>query len=466
MENATSLGAAAALALRAGQTHHANQPRWHVPASSDQYYLPIPTPAVALSCFATKCVHGSFLSGLHPLYNDIRAGSPLSIALYAPALASLAIDSQQPSIMTLAHSQYSQAVRRTKQALSDPKEYLTDDTLASVLLLGLFEVISYDEETVQTSWNAHLSGALEIVKLRGTAQFNTRVGLELYVAVLLGIRSICLQRQTKLPQWVMDFECNLAELLDAHPTYHGRHIFDKFSEIQQMQKSGDYSAAEMINTCLQLDDAINSACARKSTMNSMGTMPADKHEILKSRSLNTLRVIRIQLNCWVQEHISQMEPALNTTSSEGNTQLYSKAHETMKVLAAEILDSAQKFLIPPVTLNSRFMVFYLYTVVQQPLIPHQLRACARELIRVLGTEGKIPEALRVTERLDIQREHDEQQPSFQRPEESNKVRNLLSACQVTSPETMIQSARNGQPQNRQIEIGDGWQNTDLFFAST
>jgi hypothetical protein len=92
---------------------------------------------VALSCFVTKCIQGTLLSELYPLYADVLPGSPLSIALYAPALAWLAIDSRQPGLRALAHSQYSQAVRRTKQALSNPKDYLTDDTLASVLHLGL-----------------------------------------------------------------------------------------------------------------------------------------------------------------------------------------------------------------------------------------------------------------------------------------------------------------------------------------
>ena len=339
------------------------------------------------------------------MYTDLRPGSPLSIALNAPALASLAIDSRQPRIMTLAHSEYSRAVLRTNQALYDPKEYLTDDTLASVLLLGLFEIISFDEETVQASWNAHLSGALELVKLRGAEQLNTNVGLELYVAVLLGIRTISVRRQMKLPQWVMDFEHSASDILDGHPTYHLRHIFDSFSDIQQGQYMGTISTVEMISDCLQLDQIITSTCVQSLPNDLIGMITADTHEILRIRQLSTLRIIRIQLNCWIQEHASQFGLASPMTSLEDSKQLYSKAHETMKAVAVKILESTQQFLIPPVTLNSRFIIFYLYSIVQQPLMPGELKTRTRELIRAIGLESNIPEALRATERLDRQRGH-------------------------------------------------------------
>ncbi|KAN0110862.1 hypothetical protein V8E51_007249 [Hyaloscypha variabilis] len=400
-ENATRLRAESEFPANARQKHHAETPFWDSLVSSDLYHFHLPMRDVALSCFVTKCIQGTLLSELHPLYADVLPGSPLSFALYAPALAWLAIDSGQPGLMALAHSQYCQAVRRTKQALSNPKEYLTDDTLASVLHLGLFEVISFDESTVQASWCAHRFGALEMVKLRGIEQLNTHVGRELYVAVLVGIRTICVRRQTKLPQWVMEFESKASKILDAHPIYHIRRILDDFADIQLRQSICTSFNTEIINQCLQLDEAISTIYGYELIAPPVGAVPADTHVILKTRRLNMLRIIRLQLYCWIQEHISPLGPVLQTTSSEIDAQLSRRAYETMKAIATAILESAQQFLTPCVTLNSRFMIFYLYTIVQQPLLPDQLRTRASELIRFIGKEGKIPEALRATERLAI-----------------------------------------------------------------
>lgn len=300
--------------------------------------------------------------------------------------------------MTLAHSQYARAVRRTNLALSNSKEYITDDTLASVLHLGLFELISFQEETVKTNGTAHLLGALELVKLRGHEQLETHIGRELYIAVVVGIRVRCAKTQSKLPQEIIDLDSRASKLLDAHPTYDLRHVFDTFADIQLKKTMSIPISSDIMDKCFQLDEAIRAVCASELIVSPLGLESADKQYITATKKVNTLRILRLFLNCWIQMFISANGSAVRITGSE-DAQLYRSAYESMKIIATEIIDSAEKLITPYVTLNSRYLIFYLYTIVEEPPMPAYLKARARNIIRSIGVEGNIPEALQATKRL-------------------------------------------------------------------
>jgi hypothetical protein len=77
---------------------------------------------------------------LPAFYNPEPGKSPLSCAIVALGLAGLSYRRSEPSLLSASKSAYSSALCLTNEALRNPVTAVTDATLISVLLLGLYEV--------------------------------------------------------------------------------------------------------------------------------------------------------------------------------------------------------------------------------------------------------------------------------------------------------------------------------------
>lgn len=339
--------------------HAGNKQPSDIVALADPHYLPIPILDVALSYFVTQYLPSTFLNGIWPLYSRAGPGSPLYISVYAPALASLAIDSGHHQLMTSARSHYARGIHRTNQALSDPEERKTDDSLASIAHLSLFESISFDERTVRPNWTAHVLGALEILKLRGLGQLETHIGRELYIAVILGICFICVQQQTKMPQDLVDLDSKASKIIDQNqPTYRLLPLLSTFADILFNQTTHTSSPAETIDQCLQLDRVMASVYAQELSAKAQGTSSAEGQDVLITRRCNTLRILRLLVNCRIQACIAKKEPVSQATSSAAATDalLCNQARKTMESMGNDILETTQQFLSPRVNIKACTMI--------------------------------------------------------------------------------------------------------------
>jgi hypothetical protein len=77
---------------------------------------------------------------------------------------------------------YTKALASTFKALKDPVLTKRDDTLAAILLLGLFENITA-KTLGMLAWSSHIEGAIQLVKSRGREQLQSKIGLDLFIAV-------------------------------------------------------------------------------------------------------------------------------------------------------------------------------------------------------------------------------------------------------------------------------------------
>lgn len=77
---------------------------------------------------------------------------------------------------------YTKALASTFKALKDPALMKRDDTLAAILLLGLFENITA-KTLGMLAWSSHIEGAIQLVKSRGKEQLQSKIGLDLFIAV-------------------------------------------------------------------------------------------------------------------------------------------------------------------------------------------------------------------------------------------------------------------------------------------
>jgi hypothetical protein len=131
--------------------------------------------------------HQRIIRGFNEYLGQIAASRPqlpqFEFVFNACAMASL---SQQAAdgrrLKAKALENYTRALAATSTALWDPKKTLQDETLASVLLLALFENITAASSSL-SAWCSHIEAAVRIVKARGHNQFRTKVASDMFVAV-------------------------------------------------------------------------------------------------------------------------------------------------------------------------------------------------------------------------------------------------------------------------------------------
>ncbi|VUC23644.1 unnamed protein product [Clonostachys rosea] len=124
-----------------------------------------------------------FMEYLVPMLKTESHTQHFRLAFDACALASLGNRvGDGVNIRNMALARYTKALASTYQALRDPELSRQDSTLASILLLGLFENISA-KQLGMLAWGSHTEGAIQLVKARGKKQLQSPNGLSLFIAV-------------------------------------------------------------------------------------------------------------------------------------------------------------------------------------------------------------------------------------------------------------------------------------------
>ena len=123
-----------------------------------------------------------YMEFLLPLYIKAAEESPLLASTAATALACFSKTPGRKMLMSEARKMYVSAVALTQKAISDPVEVKSDLTLMAVMLLGLFESFTTNEDTFE-SCGHHADGAVAIVKHRGKEMLDNPVSLRLFCDV-------------------------------------------------------------------------------------------------------------------------------------------------------------------------------------------------------------------------------------------------------------------------------------------
>jgi len=129
-------------------------------------------------------------------------------SMTAVGLMGLASMTRSRDIMEAARKSYGTALHLINRALQSPAEAMEDKTMLSVLILGLFELINENtsrRRTVQAFRN-HVNGAVALVKLRGTAQFQTRAGTRMFAMLCQRVMVCSINAKTPTPMPLALFE--------------------------------------------------------------------------------------------------------------------------------------------------------------------------------------------------------------------------------------------------------------------
>lgn len=130
------------------------------------------------------------LDYLLPLLNsETRPDSAFRLAYSACALAAMGnrFKGDSTDLVELSYMQHSRALVAISKALKDPAESKHDSTLATVLLLSLFEKITAAKEVGLLAWRTHIEGAMHLVRSRGREMVQNKDSVLLFNAVRLQI---------------------------------------------------------------------------------------------------------------------------------------------------------------------------------------------------------------------------------------------------------------------------------------
>lgn len=111
--------------------------------------------------------------------------SYLYAAMRSVATVNFANRSRTVDMHGMVELEYARAVSRVTAALADPQEYLKDETLVAVWLLGVRELLAAVDATyTRAAYQTHVDGTLMLLRLRGDEQFSRPEGRHLYATFL------------------------------------------------------------------------------------------------------------------------------------------------------------------------------------------------------------------------------------------------------------------------------------------
>ncbi|KAK0711598.1 hypothetical protein B0H67DRAFT_296087 [Lasiosphaeris hirsuta] len=137
-------------------------------------------------------------------------------SMTAVGLMGLASMTQSRDMMEAAQKSYGTALRLTNHALEDPVEAIKDSTMLSILILGVFEMMTEDGPRTRTvkAFQEHVNGAAALAMMRGPAQFQTRAGNRMFAMLCQRVVISCIQRQMPMPEPLVQLWQEMAKLLD------------------------------------------------------------------------------------------------------------------------------------------------------------------------------------------------------------------------------------------------------------
>ncbi|PKY05950.1 hypothetical protein P168DRAFT_250959 [Aspergillus campestris IBT 28561] len=147
--------------------------------------------------------------GGSPSHQAMKAG------LISVGTAMLSRIRQSANMQVTAEKEYGYALQLLTTAVMDEEEAKTNPTLAAVLLLAIFEVVTSRAPRNIEKWTSHIYGAAALLELRGSEQLQDEDGLKLFIQLRFQIIVSCLQKGARVPQPVL--ECSkIAMFLRPH----------------------------------------------------------------------------------------------------------------------------------------------------------------------------------------------------------------------------------------------------------
>ncbi|KAF1810197.1 hypothetical protein P152DRAFT_102382 [Eremomyces bilateralis CBS 781.70] len=362
--------------------------------------LPLPIIEMAANFFFAKytCdeppLSSDFFSWLAKMYNQNQPNYAFRAVIEATGMAGISNVNYAPEIASKAKERYVEALAATKQALNNPHESVSDATLVTVINLGIFEFITFEDWDLYHSWSAHLDGATALLQLRGQEQFNHERGEQLFAQFRSQLLYACLQQDLAPPQALRELHQDFRGSIRGKPrmTVKPGQMIDisyRLLDLRAAIKNGDMTDHDAIlDVAIQMDNDLKSWRASLPPVWAYATVDAHdipagsyfggKQHVYSSPYIaqvwNNWRTQRILVNRIIFDH----QPPYDTASRSQEYFLLSLIQE----LSVEICISAPNFLGKP---RSTTLIWPLLVVAQEPLNLYNERSWATEVLRHIGS---------------------------------------------------------------------------------
>jgi Fungal specific transcription factor domain len=398
----------------------------------------IPSPACSLTPSYDEQAISYFMSSFvpsSPFYYlpDIYTTTPpttrdaLSSAILAASFASLSVHTGNGELMNHARLHYSRALTQTNSALASSNTAILDNSLMSVLILGLFEAIAFSGTRSSISWTAHTLGAVQLIRLRGTKQLNTDLGARLFLQTCNNIRSSCIQRGVPVPDELLQLYDQAKPFLDpALPNVRIGPLLDKLANLKARIEKNFHAqkVSAIINDSLLLD---------KEAKVLMDMLPDNGHYKAKpphmipqwvyqglahqypehrtARQWNVLRVTRLFLNevvwhvaAYVHRVKEQGGAGISWDGTDFDTgALQATAAANRNQMITDILASVPHFLDDNTKIfgpAARFLIWPLTVLAGRPTTPDPVRRYVIWCLYEIASQARIPQSLYAAEAIE------------------------------------------------------------------
>lgn len=142
--------------------------------------------------------------------NDLLEG-----AILALGFSGLAHTTRQGDLMARSVMMYTRTMERVNRALTDPQAARRDSTIATVLILSLYD---FGKSSLE-GWKLHIEGATSLLTLRGKSQFSHPIGLQIFKDVFGQLLVNCLRVGCPMPGALRMLRIEAAKAISVSDPY-------------------------------------------------------------------------------------------------------------------------------------------------------------------------------------------------------------------------------------------------------
>lgn len=357
--------------------------------------------------------------------NQSNAEEHLLASMSAVGLANFSNSVHAPEIMVRARRDYVNALQLTNAALRSPTEAKKDSTLFAVMLLGIFETITGNNDRSLAAWTEHINGAAALVKLRGRDQFKNAAGQRMFIQVTASLMLSCIQRTIPMPQHIVDLRKEAAKFVDSeNPAWRLSSVIIDFtilrSDVRDCKIVGPKA---VIEAALQLDGRFISVFENlpENWKYDMAYTDENPHliwngcyhvykESWMAHIYNSYRTCRILLHEIIRDQLLAASTAMTPIIPIAQMIVQGeKSVAIMLELQADILASIPRFTPSPISESAQgllegsrsyFILWPLYLVGNMDLTTDPIREWAIQRLRNIGETVGIRQALVVAEYME------------------------------------------------------------------
>lgn len=365
-----------------------------------------------MSYFLEHYMSNTALSYLASRWSHFSDEETVTLAIRPIAIAAFSNFVRQSPLLDLARDQYSIALSATNEALSKPQSATRNSTLLSVLLLAMYEALTFKGRKSPQNWIMHVNGLATILELRQHEPHQGELGELLARHASNQILSNCAQRSIPIPRHVQGLQQHNSSTVGprARPDDIGV-LLQQIAMISISIES--MSATDAMIECLRLDCLVEAAMQRLRVVSpyivlskeeSCGHLCIDGGQVHRYpsqnavRQWNNIRSLRLVLNEWMNRinsnkytNITSL-PTLQDPLQIIWDQLLKNAVISFEKTLEDILASipySRGYLGDPCTACPRFLVWPLSRGASSELCPPHMKTFIIEALLDIGTQHDI-----------------------------------------------------------------------------